>query len=89
MVISGLRKSTKASHPYNQGGRHLSMEAVHGDRVHSGCLPTLTVHKYNPYLGMLRSQSRKYEVQQGYVPSRVIREKVKGVYLRQLALFGV
>jgi hypothetical protein len=27
-VIYGLQESTKASHPYNQGGRHLSMEAV-------------------------------------------------------------
>jgi hypothetical protein len=39
------------------------MEAEYDDRVHSGGLPTLTVHKYNPYLTMVWSQSEKYEVQ--------------------------
>jgi hypothetical protein len=45
-VISGIYKSTKVSHPANQGRKHLSMEAEYGGRVHSGGLPTLTVHKY-------------------------------------------
>jgi hypothetical protein len=45
-VISGTYKSEEVSHPYNQGRRQPSMEAEYGDRVHSGGLPTLTVHKY-------------------------------------------
>jgi hypothetical protein len=36
--------------PYNQGEILPSMEGDHDDRVHSGGLPTLTVHKYSPYL---------------------------------------
>jgi hypothetical protein len=39
-------KSAKVSNPYNQGRKHPSMERDRGDRVHSGGLPTLTVHKY-------------------------------------------
>jgi hypothetical protein len=64
-VISGLHESTKASHPYNQGKVQLSMEEDRVDRVHSGGLPTLTVHKYRAYLTVVRSQSWKYKVQQG------------------------
>jgi hypothetical protein len=45
-VISGISKSTKVSHPCNQGRKHPSVEAEYGGRVHSGGLPTLTVHKY-------------------------------------------
>jgi hypothetical protein len=60
MIISGIQRSTKVSHPYNQGRKHPSMEAEYDDRVHSGGLPTLTVHKYNPYLTMVWSQSQKY-----------------------------
>jgi hypothetical protein len=45
-IISGISKSTTVSHPYNQGRKHPSMEAEYDDRVHSGGLPTLTVHKY-------------------------------------------
>ena len=45
-VISGTYKSEEVSHPYNQGRKHPSMERDRGDRVHSGGLPTLTVHKY-------------------------------------------
>jgi hypothetical protein len=45
-VISGIYKSTEVSHPYNQGRKHPSMEVEYGDRVHSGGIPTLTVHKY-------------------------------------------
>jgi hypothetical protein len=45
-VISGTYKSEEVSHPYNQGRKHPSMEAEYDDRVHSGGLPTLTVHKY-------------------------------------------
>jgi hypothetical protein len=65
MVISGIYKSTKVSSPYNQGEILPCMEEDHGDRVHSGGLPTLTVHKYRPYLTVVRSQSKKYEVQRG------------------------
>jgi hypothetical protein len=46
MVISGIRKLAKESNPYNQGEVLPSMEKDRGDRVHSGGLPTLTVHKY-------------------------------------------
>jgi hypothetical protein len=59
------------------------MEKGHGGRVHSGGLPTLTVHKYWAYLIEVRSQCRKYKVQGYEVPSRAIREKVKGRCLRQ------
>jgi hypothetical protein len=38
--------STKVSCPYNQGEVQFSMEEDGVDRVHSGGLPTLTVHKY-------------------------------------------
>jgi hypothetical protein len=79
MVMSGMYKSTKVSHPYNQGRKHPSMEAEYGDRVHSGGLPTLTVHKYSPYLTVVRSQSKKYKVHGCGVPSRAIRDKVKGL----------
>jgi hypothetical protein len=65
------------------------MEKGHVDRVHSGGLPTLTVHKYIPYLTEVRSQYRKYKVRGYEVPSRAIREKVKGVCLRQQVLFGM
>jgi hypothetical protein len=61
-VISGILKSTKVSHPYNQGRKHTSMVAECGGRVHSGGLPTLTVHKYSPYLTVIRSQSKRYKV---------------------------
>jgi hypothetical protein len=64
-VISGIYKSTEVSCPYNQGEILTSMEGGHVDRVHSGGLPTLTVHKYSPYLIVVRSQSRKYTVQRG------------------------
>jgi hypothetical protein len=65
------------------------MEAEYDDRVHSGGLPTHTVHKYNPYLTVVRSQSKKYKVQGCGVPSRAIRDKVKGLSYRQQVLFGV
>jgi hypothetical protein len=55
MVISGIHKSTKVSCPYNQGEGLPSMEGDHVDRVHSEGLPTLTVHKYSPYLIIVRS----------------------------------
>jgi hypothetical protein len=45
-VISGIYKSTEVSHPCNQGRKHPGMEAEYSDRVHSGGIPTLTVHKY-------------------------------------------
>jgi hypothetical protein len=64
------------------------MEKGHVDRVHSGGLPTLTVHKYRAYLTEVRSQCRKYKVQGYEVPSRAIREKVKDLCLRQQVLFG-
>ena len=41
------------------------------------------------YLRMVRSQSWKYKVQGYEVPSRAIREEVKGRCLRQQVLFGV
>jgi hypothetical protein len=66
------------SYPYNQGRKHPSMEVEYGGRVHSGGLPTPIVHKYSSYLIEVRSQSKNYKVQGGGVPSRVIREKVKG-----------
>jgi hypothetical protein len=64
------------------------MERYQADRVHSGGLPTLTVHRYSPYLTEVRSQCRKYKVQGYEVPSRAIREKVKGLAYRQHVLFG-
>jgi hypothetical protein len=64
------------------------MEGDHDDRVHSGGLATLTVHKYSPYLTVVRSQSKKNKVQRWCIPSRAIREKVKGLCLHQLVLFG-
>jgi hypothetical protein len=64
------------------------MEGDHVDGVHSGGSPTLTVHKYSPYLTVVRSQSRKYEVQGCGVPSRAIRDKVKGLSRRQHVWFG-
>jgi hypothetical protein len=87
--MSGTYKSTMVSHPYNQGRKHPSMEAEYDDRVHSGGLPTLTVHKYSHYLTVVRSQSKKYKVQGCGVPSRAIKGKVKGFCPHQLALFGV
>jgi hypothetical protein len=75
--------------PYNQGETLPSMERDQYDRVHSGGLPTLTVHKYSPYLTKVRSQCNKYKIQGHGVPSRAIREKVKGLCLRQQVLFGV
>jgi hypothetical protein len=48
--MSGIQKSTKGSHPYNQGKNLPSMEEDHDDRVHSGGLITITVPKYSPYL---------------------------------------
>jgi hypothetical protein len=88
-VISRILKSTKVSHPYNQGRKHLSMVTECGGRVHSGGLPTLTVHKYRADFTKVRSQSKRYKVQEGGVTSRAIREKVKGLCFRQQVLFGV
>jgi hypothetical protein len=65
------------------------MERDQVDRVHSGGLPTLTVHKYSPYLTEEGSQCRKYKIQGYGVPSRAIREKVKGLCLRQQVILGV
>jgi hypothetical protein len=59
MAISGIYKSTKVSHPYNQGRKHPSMGVDYDDRVHSGGLTTITVHKYRPYLIVVRSQSKQ------------------------------
>jgi hypothetical protein len=58
MVISGIHKSAKVSNPYNQGGVLPGMERDHGDRVHSGGLPTHSMHKYIPYLTEVRHSSR-------------------------------
>jgi hypothetical protein len=65
------------------------MEGDHDDRVHSGGLPTLTVHKYSPYLTVVRSQSKKYKVQGWRVPSSAIRGKVKDGSHHHLVLFGL
>jgi hypothetical protein len=89
MVVSGIYKSTKVSYPNNQGGFLPSMEEDRGDRVHSGGLPTLTMHKYIAYLTEVRTQFKRYKVQGCEVPSRTIREKVKSLCLRQRVLFGV
>jgi hypothetical protein len=62
MVISGTHKSTEMSCPYNQGEVLPGMERDHVDRVQSCDLPTLTVHKYSPYLIEVRSQSKRYKV---------------------------
>jgi hypothetical protein len=64
------------------------MERDQVDRVHSGGLPTLTVHKYSPYLTEVRLQCKKYKVQGCGVPSRAIRGKVKDLAYRQHVLFG-
>jgi hypothetical protein len=69
--------------------RFCSMERDHGGRVHSGGLPTHSMHKYSPYLTEVRTQSKRYKVQGCGVPSRAIRGKVKGLCLRQQVLFGV
>jgi hypothetical protein len=63
MAISGMQKSTKGSHPYNQGEKHPSMERDHDDRVHSGGLPTITVLSTVLDIIVVRSQSKKYRVQ--------------------------
>jgi hypothetical protein len=65
------------------------MVAEWDGRVHSGGLPTLTVHKYRAYLTEVRPQFKRYKVQGCEVPSRAIREEVKGRCLRQQVLFGV
>jgi hypothetical protein len=62
MAISGIQKSTKVSHPYNQGRKHPSMGADYDDRVHSGGLTTITVPKYGAYLTGVRSQSKQVQV---------------------------
>jgi hypothetical protein len=54
------------------------MERDHDDRVYSGGLPTITVPNTVLDIIVERSQSRKYIVQAWRVPSRAIREKVKG-----------
>jgi hypothetical protein len=87
-VVSGTQKSAEMSCPYNQGKTLPGMEKGHVGRVHSDGLPTLTVHKYRAYLTEVRSQCRKYKVQGYGVPSRAIREEVKGLCLRQQVLFG-
>jgi hypothetical protein len=77
MAISGIKKSTKVSCPYNQGEILPSMEGDHGDRVHSGGLPTLTMHKYGPYLtvqevqgtGMVSPIESNQGQSQGWQPS--------------------
>jgi hypothetical protein len=81
--------STKGSHPYNQGEKHPSMDRDHDDRVHSGGLPTITMPSTVLDITVERSQSRRYNVQGCGVPSRAIREKVKGLCLHQLVLFGL
>jgi hypothetical protein len=86
-VISGIHKSTKVSYPNNQGGVLPSMERYQVDRVHSAGLPTLTVHKYSPYLTQVRSQCKRYKVQGCGVPSRAIRGKVKDLAYHQHVLF--
>jgi hypothetical protein len=63
MAIFGIQKSTKRSHPYNQGEKHPSMERDHDDRVHSGGLPTITVLSTVLDITVERSQFRKYKVQ--------------------------
>jgi hypothetical protein len=88
MAISGIQKSTKGSHPYNQGKKHPSMKIDHDDRVHSGGLPTITVPSTNLDITVERSQSKKYNVQGCGVTSRAIREKVKGSCHCQHVLFG-
>jgi hypothetical protein len=58
-AISGIQKSTKGLHPYNQGKNLPSMEGDHDDRVHSGGLTTITVPKYSSYLTVVRSQLKQ------------------------------
>jgi hypothetical protein len=70
--------STAGSYPYNQGEKHPSMKRDHDDRVHSGGLPTITVPSTVLDITVESSQSRKYIVQAWRVPSRAIREKIKG-----------
>jgi hypothetical protein len=65
------------------------MGAEYGGRVHSGGLPTLTVHKYSPYLIEVGLQFKRYKVQGYGVPSRAIRDEVKGLCHRHQLLFGV
>jgi hypothetical protein len=60
-AMSRTQKSTKGSHPYNQGKNLPSMEQDHDDRVHSGGLTTITVSKYSPYLTVVRSQSKQVQ----------------------------
>jgi hypothetical protein len=59
MAMSGIQKSTKGSHPYNQGKNLPSMDQDHDDRVHSGGLTTITMPKYIPYLTVVRSQLKQ------------------------------
>jgi hypothetical protein len=64
------------------------MERGYDDRVNSGGLPTITVQSTVLDITVERSQSRKYNVQGCGVPSRAIREKVKGSCHHQHVLFG-
>jgi hypothetical protein len=87
-AISGIHKSTKGSHPYNQGKKHPSMEIDHDDRMHIGGLPTITVPSIDLDITVERSHSRKYIIQGCGVTSRAITEKVKGSCHHQHVLFG-
>jgi hypothetical protein len=87
--MSRIEKSTRGSHPYNQGENLPSMEEDHGDRVQSGGLPTTIVQKYYPYLQSGKVIVKEYKVQGWRVTSREIRDKVKGVCHRHLVLFGL
>ena len=59
------------------------------DRVHNGGLPTTTVLRTVLSATVERSRSRKYKVQGWLVPSRAIRDKVKGARHHHLVLFGL
>jgi hypothetical protein len=53
------------------------MEEDHDDRLHSGGLPTITVPEYNPYLTVVRSQSKQVQGTGMSCPIESNQEKVK------------
>jgi hypothetical protein len=65
------------------------MEEGHGDRVHSGGLPTTTVLSTVLAAIVERSSSKKYKVQGWHVPSRAIKRKSRVAVHRHLVLFGL
>jgi hypothetical protein len=85
----GYRSQLKGHIPTIKERTFPGMGEDDDDRVHSGGSPTTTVLRIVFATTVVRSQSRKYKVQGWLVPSRAIREKVKGGSHRHLVLLGL